>query len=282
MSDIGRSHPHDLHGRVAIVTNGGAPENAVTVGMSCAVLLARAGARIAIVDRDRDWAQRTADLVHTEGGAAIIIAADLTTEAGCKAVVAQTVDRWQRIDFISTTVGGPRPTMQGETTFERADRHRDEAMAAIQQLSDHALPLLRERGGAIVNISILDLEPTSREAAPNESGPDSQLSDKLDADSGEVHPPDRSVAIITLSHKMAAAHAADGVRVNSIASSSIQSRALARTTLASGEATDEVAAPTDLAWQIAHTAVFLLSDAADGITGQTIVVDGGAGLKPPR
>ena len=76
-----------LAGKVAIVTGGGAAGDGIGNGRAAAILLARAGARVVVVDRQLDLAQRTVKMIAEEGGDAVAYAADVTDDAQCRAMV---------------------------------------------------------------------------------------------------------------------------------------------------------------------------------------------------
>src|ERR1700690_2209657 len=76
-----------LAGKVAIVTGGGAPHDGIGNGRAAAMLLARAGAKIVVVDIEREAADQTVGMIEAEGGTAITHIADVSDEAQCKALV---------------------------------------------------------------------------------------------------------------------------------------------------------------------------------------------------
>src|SRR5271170_2049884 len=86
MSDS-RKIPDDtgLAGKVAIVTGGGTAGDGIGNGRAAAILLARAGTKVLVVDRQADLAERTVAMISAEGGAAAAFAADITDEAQCAA-----------------------------------------------------------------------------------------------------------------------------------------------------------------------------------------------------
>ena len=67
-----------LSGKVALVTGGGSRADGIGNGRAAAVLLARAGARVAVVDREQDAAQATVDMISEEGGDAVALGVDVT------------------------------------------------------------------------------------------------------------------------------------------------------------------------------------------------------------
>src|SRR6266508_4556054 len=94
-----------LTGKVAIVTGGGAVGDGIGNGRAAAILLARAGTRVLVVDRQQDLAERTAEMIAAEGGIAAAHAADVTDEEQCRAMVAAALDRFGRLDFLDNNVG---------------------------------------------------------------------------------------------------------------------------------------------------------------------------------
>jgi NAD(P)-dependent dehydrogenase (short-subunit alcohol dehydrogenase family) len=70
--------PHDtLDGKVAIVTGAGSSGPGVGTGKAISVLLARAGAKVALVDKFPERAEETLALIVADGGEAVVVPADL-------------------------------------------------------------------------------------------------------------------------------------------------------------------------------------------------------------
>src|SRR5207253_2414378 len=106
MSD--RQSPSDdrgLAGKVAIVTGGGAPDDGIGNGRAAAILLARAGARVLVVDILREAAEQTVAMIDKEGGAATAFVADVVDEAQCRALVDAALGKWGRLDLLDNNVG---------------------------------------------------------------------------------------------------------------------------------------------------------------------------------
>src|SRR5437879_7388327 len=89
-----------LDGKVALVSGGGAAGDGIGNGRAAAILLARAGARVAVADLDAVLAGRTVEMIEAEGGSAVAVGCDLTVEAECKRLVEAAIDRWGRLDFL--------------------------------------------------------------------------------------------------------------------------------------------------------------------------------------
>jgi NAD(P)-dependent dehydrogenase (short-subunit alcohol dehydrogenase family) len=89
-----------LKGRVALVTGAGGG-----LGRSHALYLARQGAAVIVNDLSIEAAGAVADEIVAAGGQAMAVAASVTDEAGVEAMVAQTLDRWGRVDILINNAG---------------------------------------------------------------------------------------------------------------------------------------------------------------------------------
>lgn len=76
------------------------PAGEIGNGRAAAVLLARHGAKVALVDSNYDWAKETKRMIDEEGGISEIIEADITDEEACKNVVAKTVALWGAVHIL--------------------------------------------------------------------------------------------------------------------------------------------------------------------------------------
>src|SRR5436190_60484 len=107
MSAAVAKHDDDagLTGKVAIVAGGGAAGDGIGNGRAAAILLARAGTRVLVVDRDGALAERTVAMIAAEGGTAAAHEADLTDPAQARDMVTAALDRFGRLDFLDNNVG---------------------------------------------------------------------------------------------------------------------------------------------------------------------------------
>ncbi|HVY42414.1 MAG TPA: SDR family NAD(P)-dependent oxidoreductase, partial [Hyphomicrobiaceae bacterium] len=94
-----------LAGKVAIVSGGGAVGDGIGNGRAAAILLARAGTKVLVVDLDAKLAQHTAAMITAEGGTAVGHGADLTDEKQCRDTVTAALDRFGRLDFLDNNIG---------------------------------------------------------------------------------------------------------------------------------------------------------------------------------
>lgn len=264
-SETAQRADRNLSGRVAVVTGGGAAGEGIGNGRAAAILLAEAGARVLVVDRQADLAAATVGMIEGEGGTAAPFAADVTDAQSCAALVDDAVARWGRLDILVNNVGiGSRGTVVTED-LEAWERVLRVNVTSMMLTAKHAIPAIVAggQGGAIVNISsIAALRPRGITSYSTSKG-----------------------AVIALTRAMAADHGADGIRVNCVAPGPV------RTPMVGGDAMDPAVADLrrrasllgieGTGWDIGAAVRFLASDEARYITGQTLVVDGGVTVRGP-
>src|SRR5262244_4635590 len=94
-----------LQDKVAIVAGGGAAGDGIGNGRAAAILLARTGTRVLVVDRDGTLAERTVAMIAAEGGTAAPYQGDLTDPIQARDMVTAALDRFGRLDFLDNNVG---------------------------------------------------------------------------------------------------------------------------------------------------------------------------------
>jgi NAD(P)-dependent dehydrogenase (short-subunit alcohol dehydrogenase family) len=255
-----------LRGRVALVSGAGAAGDGIGNGRAAAILLARAGAFVACVDRDGARAARTLAMLREAGGDGLAVEADVTRDDACAAMVGRIVAHCGRLDIVDNNVGvgGANASVDGESV-ERWHRIMKINVDSAFLVSRHAVPSLRASGGgAIVNVaSISALRPSGLTAYSTAKG-----------------------AVIALTRAMAVDHAPDGIRVNCVAPGPVY------TPLVAGAGMDPAARAARAGasllgvegsgWDVGHAVRFLASRHAHWITGQVLVVDGGVTLRSPQ
>jgi NAD(P)-dependent dehydrogenase (short-subunit alcohol dehydrogenase family) len=91
----------NFDGEVAIVTGAGSRmAGEIGNGRATAILLARQGAKVALVDYNTEWAQETKRMIDEEGGISEVIQADVTVEESCKNAVAKTVKLYGTVHIL--------------------------------------------------------------------------------------------------------------------------------------------------------------------------------------
>jgi NAD(P)-dependent dehydrogenase (short-subunit alcohol dehydrogenase family) len=256
-----------LEGKTAIVVGGGqTPGETIGNGRATALLFAREGARVMLVDRRLESAQETQALIAAEGGEAFAFAADATRAADCRAMAQACCARWGRIDILHNNVGiggGDR----GLTKLQEADWDRilTTNTKSVFLSCQAVMPYLVKQGsGAITNISSIAAVCSTNMVAYKTS----------------------KAAVNALTHAIAMGAAAKGVRVNCIMPGLIhtpmaiegisQELGLDKQELIrQRHARVPLRGGMGSAWDIAHAALFLASDEARFITGVVLPVDGG-------
>src|SRR5262245_55934409 len=94
-----------LAGLVAVVTGGGSRGPGIGNGRAAAILFAREGARVVLVDRIAEWGEQTRSMIADEGGEASVVEADVTQETDCARAVAFAVDNYGGLDILQNNVG---------------------------------------------------------------------------------------------------------------------------------------------------------------------------------
>jgi NAD(P)-dependent dehydrogenase (short-subunit alcohol dehydrogenase family) len=250
-----------LKDKVAIVTGAGSRGEGIGNGRAAAILFAREGARVLLVDQSADAAEVTRAAIAAEGGEAAVCAADVTRAAECRAIVDEAVRRWGRLDILDNNVGiGGRATVV-EVDEAEWDHMMRVNVTSMMLTSKHAIPAMaRGGGGAIVNISSISaLRPRGLTPYSVSKG-----------------------AVIALTRAMAVDHAPEGVRVNCIAPGPVYTPMVYAAGM-SAELRDRRRRASPLGvegtgWDIGHAALFLVSDEARYITGVVLPVDGGVTL----
>jgi NAD(P)-dependent dehydrogenase (short-subunit alcohol dehydrogenase family) len=266
MSDAVR--PEDdlgFAGKVAIVTGGGAPDDGIGNGRAAAMLLARSGAKVLVVDILKESAEQTVRMIEAEGGAALSFVADVADEAGAKSVTDKALKEWGRIDFLDNNVGvGARGSVV-DTPVADWRRVMTINVDSMFLVSRFAVPAMIETagGGAIVNVSSISaLRPRGLTVYSASKG-----------------------AVIALTRAMAVDHGPQNIRVNCVAPGPIYTPRMytGQMTPAGREARRKasVLGLEGLGWDIGNAVRWLLSAQARYVTGQTLVVDGGASLVGP-
>ena len=257
-----------LLGKTAVVVGSGqTPGETIGNGRATAILLARQGARLLLVDRDAASAEETRAMIEGAGGQASVYQADITVEEECAALAAASTAALGHIDILHNNVGIGIGDA-GATTLSEDGWQRiiDTNLKGMWLTCKHVIPIMRERqSGAIVNISSV----AAIVGTPN------MLAYKLS-----------KAGVNALTQSLALANARYGVRVNAIMPGLMNTpMAVDAVAAVRGRPRDEIAAARDAqvplrrqqgtAWDVAYAALFLASDEARFITGALLPVDGG-------
>lgn len=250
-----------LSGRVAIVTGAGSrASGGIGNGRATSVLLAREGARVALVDSVRSSAAETLEMVEREGGEAFVIEADVTDAEACGRAVAETVRRWGRLDILVNNVGvsGPVGTAV-EVELEEWDRAMRVNVTSMLLMARYAIPEMRKLGaGAVVNLgSVAGL-----------TGGHPHL----------LYPTSKG-AVVQMTRAMAAHHGLEGIRVNCVCPGMVYTPmvyAMGMTPEVRERRRRRSLLQTEgTGWDVASAVLYLVSDDARWVTGTILTVDAG-------
>jgi NAD(P)-dependent dehydrogenase (short-subunit alcohol dehydrogenase family) len=262
MTDPGRRPQAliDLEGRVAIVTGAGSRGPGIGNGRAVAIQLARAGAKVLVVDADDDSAALTVKMIKDEGHQAESFVADVSMDDGCRSIVDKAVATWGRLDILVNNVGVAGPLGSAVTVdLEAWHKCVDVNLTSALMMVRHSIPVMTSAGGgAIVNVS----------SAAGITG-------------GYPHIAYSTTkgALSNFTRSVAATHGPEGIRVNTIAPGFVHTPMVEHAGVnEEGRVRRRNAAPLrteGTGWDIANAALFLVSDLSRWITGVVVPVDAG-------
>ena len=268
-----------LKGKTALVTGAGSSAPGIGNGRAAAILLARSGAKVLVVDQNPAAAQETLDMIAAEKGSGAVGAPiDVTKPEDCRVAVKQAVNLLGgRLDILVNNVG-----VSARIRTSVVDLPPEEWMRvftvnvqSMMLMCKYAVPEMKKSGGgSIINISSFGgIYPSAGNNAYATS----------------------KGAIIAFTRSLAVDHGADGIRANCI----LPGMVATPMGLANKHNTPETDAERNkrqtaererrlkgtllgiegTGWDIGNAVRFLASEEARYITGIDILIDGGAALR---
>jgi 3-oxoacyl-[acyl-carrier protein] reductase len=246
-----------LKGRSAVITGGSRG-----IGRSIALAFARAGAQVSICARGQAALETTANEILAQGVKAHAGRCDLADKEAIASYIAGAAHSLGRIDILVNNASG-----FGASDDEAGwAKSIDIDVMATVRASHAAVPFIEKAGGgAILNISSISGYRASARTAPYAAV---------------------KAAVINYTMSQAVALAAKKIRVNAIAPGSIEFPGGVWEQRKSSDPELYQAILRSIPWgrlgtpeEVANAALFLCSDAAAWVTGQTLAVDGGQFLR---
>lgn len=137
----------NLEGKIVAITGG-----ATGIGRATAVAFAHEGAKVALIDIDKAGCEETAALIEAAGGKASIGLGDLSTNDGVVRATKEALDEFGGVvDVLVNNVGSGAVRTFDQLTDEEWDKTFQLNFMSYVRTCRFALPIMRERGGVIVN-----------------------------------------------------------------------------------------------------------------------------------
>ncbi len=241
-----------VEGKIALVTGA-----ARGIGQAIAVTLANEGADLILCDLQTDWLKETAEKITAAGRKATCIAADVSNADAVTAAVKAAKEECGRIDILINNAGITRDNLLIRLTEEHWDQVLDINLKGTFLFTKAVGKLMmKQRGGAIVNIaSIIGLI----------------------GNAGQANYAASKAGVIALTKTTAKELGSRGVRSNAVAPGFIQSHMTdelsdeVRQAMLDSIPSGQFGTPQD----VANVVLFLASDAAGYVNGQTLSICGG-------
>jgi len=247
-------------GKVAIVTGGGNG-----IGQATCLRFAEEGAAVVVAEIDEAAGQETAHVMRAGGGRALFVRTDVADEESIRALVAEAVRAYGRIDILVNNAAVF--ILRGiDATVEEWRKILDINVIGPALVAKHVVPEIKKQGGgAIVNLASISSFIAQPEFVTYNT---------------------TKTAILGLTRCMAMDLAPHNIRVNAVCPGAVWTQIVQR--LTSEEGMDRAAADANPDWggahmlnriaeprEIANAILFLASDEASFITAESLMVDGG-------
>ncbi|MBA3874982.1 MAG: SDR family oxidoreductase [Anaerolineae bacterium] len=255
-----------LKDKVALVTGGGSG-----LGKAAAQMLAREGAKVAIVGRTKDEAQAVVDQINKDGGKAIFVKADVSRPDHMESAVEEIVGQWKRIDIVFANAGingvwAPIEDLKPEEWQETINTNLNGTFYTIK----YAAPYLKKQGGSVIITSSVN-------------------GTRIFSNTGATAYSSTKAAQVAMAKMLALELAKHRVRVNVICPGAIESEIDDNTKKRNVEKEKEPAkypagsipltdGKPGKAEDVGELVLFLASDASKHITGTEMWIDGGESL----
>lgn len=247
-----------LKDKIAIVVGAGTRGELAGTGNATALLFAKEGARVLLVDNDEERATLTLNDIDAAGGEASVFVADVTEDQACQAMIEACQERYGGLDILFNNVATYGMGMVTEIDEAELDRAYAINLKSMMLACKYAIPLMADTGGgSIINIASID----GLRAGFSRNVPYAVT----------------KAAAIQLTRVIAVHHGRQNIRANALAPGHIHG-AFVRHLDEHTRSLRRKAGPLGTegtAWDVAWAAVFLASDESRWISGQVLPIDAG-------
>lgn len=138
-----------LSERTAIVT--GATRG---IGKSIAIMLAKAGTNVVVVGRNEERADQVVDIIERDGGNAVKVIGDISSEKECKRIIESAVLKYGGLDILVNCAGNLTSTKIEDITRQEWDDVLSTNLSGTFFMTQKAIPYLeKSKAGRVINIS---------------------------------------------------------------------------------------------------------------------------------
>jgi NAD(P)-dependent dehydrogenase (short-subunit alcohol dehydrogenase family) len=249
-----------LAGKVAVVTGAAPRGEGVGNGMATAILFAREGAKVVLVNRSAERAEKLQQQIGQEGGEASVFAGDVAKPHTAEAMAAFAMKQYGRLDILHNNVGIGAPGTPETVTLEDWHKVLEANLTTTMLCTKHCLPRMKEGGGGSVIMVSSIAGALGLMGSP-----------------GAVAYATAKAGLHGFTLSVAADYATQNIRANCIVVGSVATPMVAHMGPEARERRRRmVPMQTEgTAWDVGHAAVYLASDEARWVTGLMLPIDGG-------
>jgi NAD(P)-dependent dehydrogenase (short-subunit alcohol dehydrogenase family) len=247
---------NSFQGKVALITGGSAG-----IGRATAVAFAREGAKVVVASRRVEEGNETVRLIEQAGSKGISVKTDVTKEPEVKAMIDKALAAYGRIDcaFNNAGVLGAIAPLVDQKVEDYESIMNVNVKGLMLCMKHEIAHMLKNGGGAIVN--------------------NASVGGLVGFPGGSIYVASKH-AVLGLTKTAALEVAKSGIRINAVSPGAIQTEMIDLAISGSGATKEQFSAMHPVGRmgtpeEIASAVLYLCSDGASFITGQSLTVDGG-------